>query len=70
MIDFKYHKSTNIYSTEYNLKTQELIIEFMRGHRYKYYNISKDLYKEMLESESIGKFHKVFLAKQHGEEKL
>lgn len=54
--DCKSWDSSLMNSTEYNPKTQELIIEFSNGTKYLYEGFADSLYKEFLAAESKGQF--------------
>lgn len=49
------YDSSNVLSTEYDLNDKTLIVTFVRGQQYKYFNVSKEDYLKLELSESQGK---------------
>jgi len=49
-------QSSNLESVGYDEETKILEIEFKGGSVYRYYNVPKDIYDELLEAESKGKY--------------
>jgi hypothetical protein len=48
--------SSQVVSTSYNEKDQYMIAEFNNGSRYKYAGVSLEVWKQLLNTTSIGKF--------------
>ena len=63
-------KSSNIKSTEYDTETKDLVIEFNNGVKYKYDNVSHELYTKFRLAESQGKFFTTDIAKKYQYKKL
>jgi hypothetical protein len=49
-------KSSLITAVDYDEETERLVVEFKGGGTYVYSKVPKEIYKDMLYSESIGKF--------------
>jgi len=50
-------KSSNIYSVGYDESSETLEIEFNTGDIYQYYGVSKGVYDDLLQADSLGGFH-------------
>ena len=48
--------SSNILSLGYSKKERMLEVEFKAGTVYRYFNVNKELYEQMLKAESVGKY--------------
>ena len=48
--------SSNLKSVGYSAEYQTLEIEFVNGAIYQYYNIPKNIYEELMQASSKGKF--------------
>ena len=49
-------KSSNIQAVGYDEETKTLQVQFMGSGLYRYYGVAPELHKELMESESKGKF--------------
>lgn len=49
-------KSSNAQAAEYNAETQTLTVQFRNGSVYEYAKFPQDLYEQMVNSDSAGKF--------------
>jgi hypothetical protein len=49
-------KSSRIKSVEYKDSTEVLIVEFVKGGKYKYYAVPEKIYEELIVSESPGRY--------------
>ena len=49
-------KSTNVKAVGYDVETKTLQVEFKSGGIYQYAGVQPEMYAELLEAESIGRF--------------
>ena len=54
VISVKVEKSSNITHATYDTSSKELIIEFAKNSKYKYFKVPRKKFKELIEAESIG----------------
>lgn len=55
-MDRNYVASSNIASIGYDEPSQTLEVEFLNGSVYQYYNVPKNLYDQLMQEGSKGKF--------------
>lgn len=48
--------SSQVKEIEYNEPSKEMLVTFLTGVKYVYYDITPEIWKQALEAESIGKF--------------
>ena len=48
--------SSNLASVGYDAATQTLEVEFLSGSKYQYYNVSENMYSQLMEVGSKGRF--------------
>ena len=53
--------STSIRSLGYDQPSQTLEVEFLNGAIYQYYNVPENMYSEMMEASSKGKFLHLYI---------
>lgn len=59
---FNTPKSTRIKSLHYHKELQKLVVVFQKGGRYLYEPVREELFRELIESESVGKaFQKLII---------
>jgi len=56
MIEMQPVSSSNIASIGYDEETHQLKVEFIGGRVYTYYEVSREVYQELMASESKGKY--------------
>ena len=56
-----YVPSTNVASIGYDEATETLEVEFLSGSIYQYYNVQKNIYEEMNQAGSKGKFLNTYI---------
>ena len=49
-------ESSNIESIGYDLKSQTLEIEFLNGSIYQYFDVPQNIYQELIDADSHGKY--------------
>ena len=54
-MEIKFWESSTVKSTQYDIDSQVLTIEFKNGNVYEYYNITYEDWRSLLDAESIGK---------------
>lgn len=54
-MEIKFWESSTVKSTEYDIDSQVLTIEFKNGNAYEYYNVTYEDWRSLLDAESIGK---------------
>ena len=62
--------SSNLVKSEYDTISKEMIVEFKNGARYKYDDVSHELYTKFRMSESQGKFFNSEISKKFKYTKL
>ncbi|WP_039912985.1 KTSC domain-containing protein [Cellvibrio mixtus] len=60
-MDRNYVSSTNIASIGYDEGTDTLEVEFLNGSVYQYYNISKEMYDQLMQAGSKGQFFNAYI---------
>ena len=51
--------SSNVKAIGYDIEEELLVVEFLKGTRYEYKNVPAEVYKILLNAESVGKaFHR------------
>lgn len=56
MIEWQYVASSNVEAVRYCRETGELYVRFLRSGEYVYYNVEEDVFVELLQAESVGKY--------------
>mgnify|MGYP000023410438 FL=1 len=59
------YASSNIFATEYDTKTSELLVTFKGGRKYQYHNVPHNLFTKFRMSESQGKFFNREISKKY-----
>ena len=54
-MEIKFWESSTVKSTQYDIDSQVLTIEFKNGNVYEYYNITYEDWRSLLDADSIGK---------------
>ena len=62
--------SSNISYIGYDNNTQELYIKFIKGDTYKYDNVPEQVFKEFLDSSSIGKYYSTYIRGKYTSTKI
>jgi len=62
-------KSSRIKSVEYNDSTEALIIEFVKGGRYKYFSVPDVIYQGLISSSSPGAYFDNFIKTKYNYKK-
>lgn len=62
--------SSRISSIEYNPSTKEMVINYMKGGSYKYYEVPQKEFDEFKDSESVGVQCTIFLGRGYKFEKI
>ena len=60
-MDRSYVSSSNIASIGYDEGTDTLEVEFLNGSVYQYYNISKEMYDQLMRAGSKGQFFNAYI---------
>ena len=55
-LEMKPVNSTNIISVGYNAEERTLVVDFHNGKRYKYHPVTEQGHRELINSDSIGKY--------------
>ena len=55
-MEIKFWESSTVKSTEYNTENQILTVEFNNGNVYEYYKVADEVWEELLNADSIGKY--------------
>lgn len=63
-------KSSNIKRTEYDVESNDLLVEFNNGLKYEYKKVPHQVYTRFRKSESQGKFFTTEIAKKYSYRKL
>ena len=62
--------SSTIHTIEYYPEIQLLEVEFKRGTSYRYFDVPKDVYDDLMKAKSIGSFFNKNIAKKYVYEKI
>jgi hypothetical protein len=54
-MEIKFWESSTVKSTQYDIDSQALTIEFKNGNAYEYYKFTYEDWRELLNADSIGK---------------
>jgi len=54
-MEIKFWESSTVKSTQYDIDSQVLTIEFKNGNAYEYYKVTYEDWRILLDAESIGK---------------
>jgi hypothetical protein len=54
-MEIKFWESSTVKSTQYDIDSQALTIEFKNGNAYEYYKVTYEDWRELLNADSIGK---------------
>jgi hypothetical protein len=54
-MEIKFWESSTVKSTQYDIDSQTLTVEFKNGNAYEYYKVTYEDWRELLNAESIGK---------------
>jgi hypothetical protein len=54
-MEIKFWESSTVKSTQYDIDSQVLTIEFKNGNVYEYYNLTYEDWRSLLDADSIGK---------------
>lgn len=60
-MDRNYVASTNIASIGYDVSTETLEIEFLSGAIYQYYNVPNNMYEQLMQEGSKGRFLNTYI---------
>jgi len=60
-MDRSYVASTNVASVGYDEATETLEVEFLNGSIYQYYNVKMNIYEQMMQAGSKGKFLNTYI---------
>lgn len=60
-MDRNYVSSSNIASIGYDEGADTLEVEFLNGSVYQYYNISKEMYDQLMQAGSKGQFFNAYI---------
>ncbi len=60
-MDRSYVASTNVASIGYDEVTETLEVEFLNGSIYQYYNVQMNIYEQMMQAGSKGKFLNTYI---------
>jgi hypothetical protein len=55
-MEIKFWESSTVKSTQHDIDSQVLTIEFKNGNAYEYYKVTYEDWRELLNAESIGKY--------------
>ncbi len=55
-MEIKFWDSSTVKLTEYNIENQILTVEFKNGNVYEYYKVAENVWNDLQEAESIGKY--------------
>ena len=62
--------SSNVIYTDYKTPSQTMVVKFKSGKIYYYFGVPKDLYLNMLQTTSVGKFLNEFIVKEYSYEQV
>jgi hypothetical protein len=57
--------STNLAAVGYDATTQTLEVEFHGGRVYQYYGVPQQMYEELMQAPSAGKFFNVYVKERY-----
>jgi len=57
--------SSNIRSVGYDSQTQTLEVEFLNGSIYQYYGVPENMYEQMMQQQSKGRFLNTYIKNQY-----
>lgn len=60
-MDRNYVASTNIASIGYDNSTETLEVEFLSGTIYQYYNVPNNMYEQLMQEGSKGRFFNTYI---------
>ncbi len=55
-MEIKFWDSSTVKLTEYDIENQILKVEFKNGNVYEYYKVSDEVWNDLQEADSIGKY--------------
>jgi hypothetical protein len=55
-MEIKFWDSSTVKLTEYDIETQTLTVEFKNGNVYEYYKVADEVWTELSNADSIGKY--------------
>lgn len=70
MIYQKFTNSSQLFSASYYEEEKSLVIKFMKGYSYKYFEVQKDIFLALCEAESAGSFFNKNIAKKFTYERI
>ncbi len=62
--------STSIREIEYDDKNRYLDVVFWSGNKYRYFDVTQDIFEEFRGAESLGKYFNQTIKKNHGCQRL
>ena len=63
-------QSSNIKRVGYNAEKEDLFVEYLSGALYRYKKVPKEVYDQLLESDSKGKFINTYIKGKYEYEKI